>query len=144
LKFGSEQVLLTVTGGGGNACHLDVHAIGIKKANRLHHIKIVGQDVTERMNVCKKSNNEEKLQGVLEMAGGVAHRLNQPLTIAANLLGELVQSADPEDDCYEKLRMVQNQIGRMTEITQKIGKIKKYAAMEYVAGVKIFDIDRAS
>jgi PAS domain S-box-containing protein len=144
LKFGSEQVLLTVMGGGGKACHLDVHAIGIKKANRFHHIKIVGQDVTERMNVCKKSNNEEKLQGVLEMAGGVAHRLNQPLTIAANLLGELVQNADREDDGYEKLRMVQNQIGRMTEITQKIGKIKKYAAMEYVAGVKIFDIDRAS
>ena len=96
------------------------------------------------MNVCKKSNNEEKLQGELEMAGGVAHRLNQPLTIAANLLGELLQNADPKDDFYEKLRMVQNQIGRMTEITQEIGKIKKYAAMEYVAGVKIVDIDRAS
>ena len=33
---------------------------------------------------------KEKLQGVLEMAGGVAHRLNQPLTIVNNLLDEVL------------------------------------------------------
>lgn len=144
LKFGSEQVRLSLVKPGGDLCHIDCHAVGIKKTHRMHHIKIVGQDVTGRVNGAKKSNTEEKLQGVLEMAGGVAHRLNQPLTIAANLLGELVQDADPADESFEKLRIVQGQIDRMTEITQKIGKIKKYAAMEYVAGVKIVDIDRAS
>jgi len=144
LRFGSEQVLLTMVGSGGGPRHLDFHALGVKKANRLHHIKIIGQDVTERMNTRKRSITEEKLQGVLEMAGGVAHRLNQPLTIAANLLDELVQVADSQDDWYETVRMVQNQIDRMTEITNKIGKIKKYAAMDYVAGVKIVDIDRAT
>jgi len=144
VKFGSEQVLLTVAGDGDALRSLDCHAIRIKKANRLHHIKIIGQDVTERMDSCKKSVAEEKLQGVIEMAGGVAHRLNQPLTIAANLLGELVRSVDPEDDRHAKIMMVQTQVDRMAEISQKIGKIKKYAAMDYVAGVKIVDIDRAS
>jgi hypothetical protein len=32
----------------------------------------------------------------------------------------------------------------MNEITEKIGNIKKYEAMEYVAGIKIVDIDKAS
>jgi len=31
---------------------------------------------------------DERLQGVLEMAGGVVHHLNQPLTILNNLLNE--------------------------------------------------------
>jgi len=39
---------------------------------------------------------------------------------------------------------VQEQIEKMNMITQKIGSIKKYKAMEYVAGVKIVDIDKAS
>ncbi len=32
----------------------------------------------------------------------------------------------------------------MNEIAKKISNIKKYKAMDYVAGVKIVDIDKAS
>jgi hypothetical protein len=32
----------------------------------------------------------------------------------------------------------------MNDITEKIGNIRKYVAMDYVAGVKIVDIERAA
>ncbi len=78
------------------------------------------------------------------MAGGVAHRLNQPLTIVNNVLNELINDSQPEDPRYQKIMAVHKQIKKMNEITKKIGNIKKYEAMDYVAGIKIVDIDKAS
>lgn len=144
LKFGSEQMVLSLMDSAGNAYHIDCHAILVKKDNRAHHVKCIGQNITNRMQQQKAHSNKEKMQGVLEMAGGVAHRLNQPLTILNNLLNEVMADIPPADASYEKIMMMQNQISKMNDITKKIGNIKKYAAMDYVAGVKIVDIDKAS
>ena len=86
----------------------------------------------------------QKFQGVLEMAGGVAHSLNQPLTIVNNLLSELLAEQQPESSIFAKLLKVQEQINKMNEIAKKVGNIKQYEAMDYVAGIKIVDIDKAS
>lgn len=89
-------------------------------------------------------NKNEKFKGVLEMAGGVAHLFNQPLTVATNLVNELVEEISHSTDQNDKLLKIQNQIGKLNEITRKIANIHKYASMDYVAGVKIVDIDNAS
>ena len=86
----------------------------------------------------------QKFQGVLEMAGGVAHSLNQPLTIVNNLLSELLADQQSESSIFPKLLKVRDQINKMNEIAKKVGNIKKYAAMDYVAGIKIVDLDEAS
>jgi hypothetical protein len=78
------------------------------------------------------------------MAGGVAHSLNQPLTIVNNLVSELLEEKKSDDTVFPKLVRVHDQISKMNEIAKKIGSIKKYEAMDYVAGVKIVDIDKAS
>ena len=144
LKFGSEQVVLPLKDRDGKVHHLDWHAMLVKKENRAHHIKGVARDITDRIAQQKTKSNKEKMEGVLEMAGGVAHRLNQPLTIVNNLLDEVIAECRPGDASYEKMKIVQDQINKMNEITQKISNVKKYAAMDYVAGVKIVDIDKAS
>jgi signal transduction histidine kinase len=87
---------------------------------------------------------DEKLEGVLEMAGGVAHRLNQPLTIVNNLLVELLSDLAPDGQIYPKVVGIQHQIKKMNEIAKKISSIKTYESMDYVAGIKIVDIDKAS
>ena len=106
------------------------------------------QDLENQARALKRADQEqlqrERLQGVLEMAGGVAHQLNQPLTIVNNLLDEVIFHIRPDDVNYEKIITMQNQITKMNEITQKIGNVRKYAAMDYVAGVKIVDIDKTS
>jgi PAS domain S-box-containing protein len=95
-------------------------------------------------NVAAEQRKDEKLEGVLEMAGGVAHRLNQPLTIVNNLLVEVLSDLPPEGRIYPKVVGIQNQIKKMNEIAKKISSIKTYEAMDYVAGIKIVDIDKAS
>ena len=97
--------------------------------------------ISEPGNDCGKN---EKFKGVLEMAGGVAHLFNQPLTIATNLVNELVAEKDTPADQFAKLLKIQHQIVKLNEITRKIANIHKYAAMDYVAGVKIVDIENAS
>ena len=90
------------------------------------------------------ARSKEKFLGVMEMAGGVAHKLNQPLTIISNLLNEVLSDLSPHDQNYENVVKIDNQVKKLNQIARKIGSIKKYEAMEYVAGVKIVDIDKAS
>lgn len=87
---------------------------------------------------------DERLQGVLEMAGGVVHHLNQPLTILNNLLNELIVDLRMDPPGFEKLVRIQKQLSRVIEITRKVASIKTYESVEYVAGVKIVDIEKAS
>ena len=92
----------------------------------------------------REHNIDQKFQGVLEMAGGVAHSLNQPLTIINNLLNELLVQLQLDEALSPKLLKMHDQINKMNEIVKKIGSIKKYESMDYVAGIKIVDIEKAS
>ena len=100
--------------------------------------------MTKRIKQIKEKTNRDKFQGVLEMAGGVAHRFNQPLTIVNNIINETLSSIEPDDRLYASILKMQTQIQKLNDITRKVGNIKKYEAVDYVAGVKIVDIDRAS
>ena len=144
LKFGSEEVVLTVNNCDGQKRHIRCNAMLVKREDRVQHIKGILHDITDSLRQQKEQALTEKFQGVLEMAGGVAHRMNQPLTIINNLLDEVIGACQSTHPIYEKILMVQTQIRNMNELTKKIGSIKKYEAMEYVAGIKIVDIDRAS
>lgn len=120
------------------------------------HLDGMLRDVTDQVNAGSNTSEtddsdqgrvgskNEKFKGVLEMAGGVAHLFNQPLTVATNLVNEMVAEKDNRTGQIEKLLKIQNQIRKLNQITKKIANIHKYAAMDYVAGVKIVDIDNAS
>jgi PAS domain S-box-containing protein len=144
LKFGSEEVVLTVKDCHGQERHIRCNALLVKKDDRVQHIKGVLHDITDSLLQRKERVQSEKFQGVLEMAGGVAHRLNQPLTIVTNLLEDIAGKCRNDDMLFDKVKMVQLQMDRMNDLIKKISSIKKYEAMEYVAGIKIVDIDRAS
>ena len=144
LKMGSEEVVLSLIDSNGQEHNLECHALLVKNNGKAHHVKAVAHDITNKLRKQKNQSNSEKFQGVLEMAGGVAHRLNQPLTIVNNVLNEIINESKPQDPYYQKIMTVHHQIKKMNEITKKIGNIKKYEAMDYVAGIKIVDIDKAS
>jgi signal transduction histidine kinase len=110
----------------------------------LHLTKFVAQEATKQMKHQKHQLSKERLLGVMEMAGGVAHTLNQPLTIISNLLHEVLSGFDPNERNYGKIVKIDAQIKKLNEIVKKIGSINQYEAMEYVAGVRIVDIDKAS
>lgn len=91
----------------------------------------------------KNQADRQKFQGVLEMAGGVAHLVNQPLMIINNLLYEVLTDLRPEDINYQRIRRINDQLKKLNEIAEKIRGIKQYKTMDYVGGLKIVDIDRA-
>ena len=144
LKIGRHETVLAVMGRQRRKHYLDWHAYLVRSDGRPHHIKCIVRDVSDIIARQKERNIDQKFQGVLEMAGGVAHSLNQPLTIVNNLLKELLAEQQPGDAIFPKLLKVHDQINKMNAIAKKIGNIKKYEAMDYVAGVKIVDIDKAS
>jgi PAS domain S-box-containing protein len=102
------------------------------------------KEITSDIDLGTKVPKNEKFQGVLEMAGGVAHRLNQPLTIINNLINEILSGLQKDNRFYPKIVKVHNQIKKMNDITDKLGRIRKYESMDYVAGIKIVDIEKAS
>jgi PAS domain S-box-containing protein len=144
LKIGRNEAILSVLDGNSNIHHLKCQAFLVKSNGRVQHIKCIARDVTRIIRKQKKQAGTEKFQGVLEMAGGVAHSLNQPLTIIHNLINEILLELQKDSKIYLKILKVHNQIKKMNDITDKLGRIKKYEAMDYVAGIKIFDIEKAS
>ena len=144
VKIGRNETILAVADRGAKKRHLDWHAYLVRNNNQPHHIKCIARDVSDIVKLQRERNIDEKFQGVLEMAGGVAHSFNQPLTIVNNLLNEILSELDRAGTLFPKVQKVHDQMMKMNEIAQKIGSIKKYEAMDYVAGVRIVDIDKAS
>ncbi len=143
-KIGRSETILSILDGNSKMHHLKCQAFLIKHNGRANHIKCITKDVTQIIIQQKKQAESQKFQGVLEMAGGVAHRLNQPLTIINNQINEILSTLQPDNRMYSKIVKIHNQIKKMNDITDKLGRIKKYEAMEYVAGIKIVDIEKSS
>ncbi len=143
-KIGRNEAILSILDGNSNIHHLKCQAFLVKNNGRVQHIKCIARDVTRIVNKQKEQAGNEKFKGVLEMAGGVAHSLNQPLTIINNLINEVLRELQQDNETYLKIVKVHNQIKKMNDITDKLSRIKKYEAMDYVAGIKIVDIDKAS
>lgn len=81
---------------------------------------------------------------VIQLAGGIAHELNQPLTIIIST-AELLSRRDPaKDDFGPYLRQLIEASERMSNTVQKLEKVTSYRTKPYVAGVSIVDIDEAS
>jgi PAS domain S-box-containing protein len=121
LKIGRNEAIFSILDHNSKICHIECHAMLMKTDGRAHHI------------IC-----------VLEMAGGVAHSINQPLTIVNNLLNEILSEIEHDGQAHQKVMKVHRQIKKMNDITKKISNIKKYEAMDYVAGIRIVDIEKAS
>jgi PAS domain S-box-containing protein len=146
IKTGREEGILTIMDRNGDERHLEFHAFRDQRqaAPSPEHIHLVARNVTDRIKYHKEQLSKEKFIGVLEMAGGVAHKLNQPLMIMRNAVTEVLTGMSSKDPNYERLLKIHQQVERISEIAKKIGNIKKYEPMDYVAGIKIVDIDKTS
>ncbi len=139
-----SEGILSIIDRNGKVHHLEFQASLVKKAENSNYIKSIARDVTEKLKLQREKLAGEKFRGVLEMAGGVAHNLNQPLTILNNLLEEVLSEVSPDDCIYDKIERINDQIKKLNEIAKKIGGVKRYKTMNYVGGEKIVDIDEIS
>ncbi|MBW2109521.1 MAG: PAS domain-containing protein [Deltaproteobacteria bacterium] len=101
-------------------------------------------DMTEHKRAEEQRLQQEKLQGVIEMAGAVCHELNQPMQAVFTHCELVMASSKKSGPWSEDLKRIKEQIQRMGEITRKLMRITKYETKDYVFDEKIIDIDRAS
>ncbi len=101
-------------------------------------------DVGKRLiNLQNQMLQQEKLQGVLEMAGAVCHELNQPLQTVMGFSELLLMDLKTDDPNYQRITTIMAEIARIGELTGKIMTITHYQSKPYLKS-KIVDIDQAS
>lgn len=92
----------------------------------------------------KRLMEKEKLNGVLEMAGGICHDLNQPMQVVSGYSELLLMDMGKENLAYPYIKMIKEQIDEMGSITRKLMRITKYETKDYTEGSIIIDIDKAA
>lgn len=114
-----------------------------KPVNRVELLARIRSVLTQKM-LTEKIVEQEKLQGVLEMAGAVCHEMNQPLQAVTWATELLLDETALEDRLSSAVRDINRNIEKIGSITRKLQGITRYETMEYVGNTKIIDIERAS
>jgi PAS domain S-box-containing protein len=107
------------------------------------YVNIYGQDITERKQAEEELRQQEKFEGVIEMAGGVCHELNQPMQIISGYSEIIMMGLEDDNPLYENIKSIKLQINRMRDITIKLMAITRYETTDYLKA-KIIDIDKAT
>lgn len=109
--------------------------IGIASAAAIHVLYRRTEAIARR---------SERDRTVVEIAGAVAHEMNQPLTVVISA-AELMCLHDPSPEEVKRLaiRMV-DASQRMSDIVERLQRATHYTAKEYVSGVRIVDLDKVS
>lgn len=129
----------------GSPIECAVTARGVFTTDRdLIYIDGIIRDITQVNAEIASISQRHRLQGVQEMAGGIGHHLNQPLTILNNLISELLADPKMGDSNRNALTKAREQVRKLNHIAQKIQNIKHVELMDYVAGVQIVDIEKSS
>jgi PAS domain S-box-containing protein len=108
-----------------------------------HAVGIV-RDISDRRLAESERLQKERMQGVLEMAGAACHELNQPVQSILGYSELLLERISEDNAAYGNAKTISEQVNRMRSIMEKIMEITKYETREYIEGVKIIDIDKAS
>ena len=87
---------------------------------------------------------QEKLRGVVEMAGATCHEFNQPMQVVSGYAELLLKQIPESSPAYGKIARIKEAAEAMAQITRKLQQITRYETREYFDGVKIIDIDKAS
>lgn len=89
-------------------------------------------------------SQRERLQGVIEMAGAACHELNQPLQVLSVYSHYLLHDLPDDSPLLEKIKKIKEMTDQLGQITKKINHITRYKTKDYIEGIKIVDIDKAS
>jgi PAS domain S-box-containing protein len=111
---------------------------------QIHYLVETLWDITERTQLEEKAREQERLEGVLEMAIAVAHELNTPLFTVLGTAQLALRQWGGEESLRKDLETIVRECRRMKELTQRMIRIDRYAAKQYVGHLRLVDIQGAS
>ncbi len=101
-------------------------------------------DITALKEAQKSLLEQERLKGVIEMAGTASHQLSQPLQVILWKVDTLLGRLRPGMPGYEDMAAISENIETMIELITKLNTITRYARMDYPGTTGIVDLDQAS
>jgi PAS domain S-box-containing protein len=102
-------------------------------------------DISWRKQAQTELLQKEKLQAVVELAGAVCHKMNQPMQAVLLELAECAVMGEFEKDTVKlKVQNIQQHLNSVRELSRKLMHITRYETRDYLEGEKIIDIDKAS
>ncbi|MBI5583396.1 MAG: PAS domain-containing protein [Deltaproteobacteria bacterium] len=133
------------SGPDGKILYFEITTYPLKEPNgtvvRVVHLS---RDITLRKNLELEEREKEKLSGILELAGGASHEINQPLTVIISGLEQLVKRL-PRGGLEQDIALtVLENVKRLEKISEKLARITRYASKDYAAGKRIFDLDQGA
>lgn len=108
-----------------------------KPVNRIELLTRVSCALTRQL-VAEK----QKLEAALETAGGICHKLNQPLQYILGSLQMLLMDIKPDDAACKSLEAILERVEHMGEITGKLADIIRYRTRARAGGPNMLTIDQ--
>jgi len=101
------------------------------------------RDVTAQINVQKERQTRAKMEGVVEMAGAVAHELNSPIFVALGTAKMASENLNDPEILAGDLAIITRNLKTIAALTQKMTRLTGYEAKSYTGERNIVDLARA-
>jgi PAS domain S-box-containing protein len=121
---------------------IDVALLKREDGSSLGLVSIL-RDITELKKAAEVTRKNERLTGVLELAGAVCHDLNQPLMALSGYAELIMMDGADKADYLPKLEKIVDQVTKMSAITKKLMRVTRYETKKYL-DQQIIDIEKAS
>jgi CheY-like chemotaxis protein len=106
-------------------------------------IRQLRQTIEELNHAESERAENQRLQGVVEMAGAVCHELNQPVQTISGFAELMMMKADANDPLVNYARKIKQQVDRMGTITGKLMRVTAYRTKTHDSVTRIIDIEQA-
>jgi len=91
----------------------------------------------------QKLAEREKEAALAELAGALAHELNQPLTTINSRIYLLNKKIEKDNPLKPDLAILQEEVDKMAQIVRRIGLVTRYETRSYAGRAQIIDIEGA-
>jgi len=120
------------------------HRIATTAARNAELVDELQRTLEELQRAQKRIIRAEKEAVVIELAGATAHELYQPMTVAWGFAELILKEMGKDDPHCNSLQRIVNNLSRMQDIVERIGRITRYETQDYPGGIQIVDIARAA
>ena len=97
------------------------------------HLK---KQIQARNRAGEEKRQRQKLESVIEKAGAVCHKLNQPLQAVYGYSELALMELPTGDKLYDKIVNISRQVDKMGQITRKLGEITRQEQEMYLGDSK--------
>ncbi len=108
------------------------------KNGKVEFVIEIIRDVTAKKQFEEEQIERVKLQGVVDLAGTVAHEINSPL-FAALGAAQLMEDDLVEEDQIQDVQMIIRNLKSISELTSKMTSMTGFEGKEYVGGTNIVE-----